>query len=392
MPLMFGIILSTVAFATITLVTPGNGKVDAETLPSTKFITGSRVYVTMNSSNVRQVPAGSLLGTQINGKQGTVNQGPIDALFDNVAVHWWLIDFDSGVDGWVGEDTLEKVSSSVQQTYTVVAGDTLSAIGKKLGIAWQDIAALNNMGYPYFLSIGQVLKISASSNTPTPTPAPEDGFNGGFVSLNFDDGWESAFTKAVPVLNSAGYKGTFYVVTEALGWDGFMTSSNVVTLSQQGHEIGAHTRTHPDLTTLSESDLQWEIVGSKNDLNALGIGNVRTFSYPFGSFNNSVLNVVKNNFEGARSTVTLFNTETANKYLLKSVSLTNDTSVTEVKGWIDQARRDGTWLILTFHRIDEENADYYSTTSSDFNAIVNYLKAKNVPVRTNIDGIRLLTN
>ncbi|MBI2023761.1 LysM peptidoglycan-binding domain-containing protein, partial [Candidatus Giovannonibacteria bacterium] len=141
MPLMFGIILSTVAFATITLVTPGNGKVDAETLPSTKFITGSRVYVTMNSSNVRQVPAGSLLGTQINGKQGTVNQGPIDALFDNVAVHWWLIDFDSGVDGWVGEDTLEKVSSSVQQTYTVVAGDTLSAIGKKLGIPWQDIAA-----------------------------------------------------------------------------------------------------------------------------------------------------------------------------------------------------------------------------------------------------------
>ncbi|MBI2023753.1 LysM peptidoglycan-binding domain-containing protein, partial [Candidatus Giovannonibacteria bacterium] len=60
----------------------------------------------------------------------------------------------------------------VQQTYTVVAGDTLSAIGKKLGIPWQDIAALNNMDYPYYLSIGQVLKISALLNIPAPTPQP----------------------------------------------------------------------------------------------------------------------------------------------------------------------------------------------------------------------------
>ena len=48
-------------------------------------------------------------------------------------------------------------------TYTVVSGDTLSGIGSKLGVKWQDIASLNGISSPYTIYPGQVLKIPGSS-------------------------------------------------------------------------------------------------------------------------------------------------------------------------------------------------------------------------------------
>lgn len=56
-------------------------------------------------------------------------------------------------------------------TYTVVSGDNLSAIGGKLGIAWQNIAALNGIGAPYTIYPGQVLHLTASA---APAPASNE--------------------------------------------------------------------------------------------------------------------------------------------------------------------------------------------------------------------------
>lgn len=43
--------------------------------------------------------------------------------------------------------------------YTVVKGDTLSAIGKRFGVKWRDIASLNNIKNPDLIYPGQVFKI-----------------------------------------------------------------------------------------------------------------------------------------------------------------------------------------------------------------------------------------
>ena len=60
-------------------------------------------------------------------------------------------------------------------TYTVETGDSLSAIGAKLGLDWREIAALNGITSPYVIYTGQVLKLPGSSSggeTPTPDPTP----------------------------------------------------------------------------------------------------------------------------------------------------------------------------------------------------------------------------
>ena len=52
-----------------------------------------------------------------------------------------------------------EVYSKKEEYYTVKKGDTLSKIGAKLGVKWQDIAKLNNIKAPYTIYVGQKLKI-----------------------------------------------------------------------------------------------------------------------------------------------------------------------------------------------------------------------------------------
>ncbi len=55
-------------------------------------------------------------------------------------------------------------------TYTVVAGDTLSGIGAKLGVSWPAIASANGIGAPYTIYPGQVLQIPGGGGAPAPGP------------------------------------------------------------------------------------------------------------------------------------------------------------------------------------------------------------------------------
>jgi len=61
------------------------------------------------------------------------------------------------------EKTIEETSvenkTTDEKTYKVEAGDTLYAIGIKLGVDWNEIAKINDIEPPYSLSTGQELKI-----------------------------------------------------------------------------------------------------------------------------------------------------------------------------------------------------------------------------------------
>ena len=69
-----------------------------------KFVIGDRVQA-IASINVRGTPGGTLLYTQPMDALGTVIAGPTQT---PNGVIWWQIDYDSGTDGWSGEDNLVK--------------------------------------------------------------------------------------------------------------------------------------------------------------------------------------------------------------------------------------------------------------------------------------------
>src|SRR5215831_3789473 len=83
-----------------------------------------------------------------------------------------------------------------------------------------------------------------SSTTPTPpSPAP---MREGVVSINFDDGYESAYEIGLPIVQHGGFTTTQFIVTKFVGKPGYVTMGQVLAMQNSGHEIGDHTRTHPN--------------------------------------------------------------------------------------------------------------------------------------------------
>ena len=115
------------------------------------------------------------------------------------------------------------------------------------------------------------------------------------VALTFDDGFRNVATEAMPLL--AGLPATVFVVSEHVGrtntWQGqsapgiptlpLLDWKELGRLQDQGVTIGAHTRTHPDLTTVDATVLEDEVAGCAERLQRETGRRPDGFAYPYGS-------------------------------------------------------------------------------------------------------------
>jgi peptidoglycan/xylan/chitin deacetylase (PgdA/CDA1 family) len=121
------------------------------------------------------------------------------------------------------------------------------------------------------------------------------------VIISFDDGWENQFEYGFPILQKYHDTATFYVVTNYLDRANFMTTEQLKTLVAAGMTIGCHTRSHPYLTSLGRERAWDEIAGAKAILEADGF-KIDTFAYPYGAYNQRVVDIVENaGFRSART-------------------------------------------------------------------------------------------
>lgn len=122
------------------------------------------------------------------------------------------------------------------------------------------------------------------------------------VLIDLDDGRDSQYEYALPLLEKYKFKATFFIYTNAIGRPGFMTWAQVGEVRDAGMPIEAHTRSHPFLTRIADdAALEDEILGGKRMLEQkLGV-TVRYFAYPFGLRDDRVIKAVKDaGFEAAR--------------------------------------------------------------------------------------------
>jgi peptidoglycan/xylan/chitin deacetylase (PgdA/CDA1 family) len=108
------------------------------------------------------------------------------------------------------------------------------------------------------------------------------------IALTFDDGYEDAFSTALPILQRFGMRGTFYIVNTFVGQPGYMTWEQLAAMRDAGMEIGAHTVSHLNLTTLDQATIAAEVGNSKAELDRqLGI-KVTSLCYPAGFYDATV--------------------------------------------------------------------------------------------------------
>jgi peptidoglycan/xylan/chitin deacetylase (PgdA/CDA1 family) len=124
------------------------------------------------------------------------------------------------------------------------------------------------------------------------------------IIINFDDGWKSQFTLAKPILDSFGFKATFFVVCNYVekGASSRMDWQDISQLQNEGYDIESHTMDHKDLTTLSLDQVNYEVGQSKQCLADHGIDS-SVFAYPFASGANdpSVVDIVSKYYDMART-------------------------------------------------------------------------------------------
>lgn len=108
--------------------------------------------------------------------------------------------------------------------------------------------------------------------------------------ITFDDGHESDFTLAFPILAARNLKAHFFITA---GWTsarrGYMDWSQIRELQQAGHTIGAHGWSHVFLTRCTPAQLDIELSRARVILeDRLGVA-ITTMSLPGGRFNRRVL-------------------------------------------------------------------------------------------------------
>lgn len=124
------------------------------------------------------------------------------------------------------------------------------------------------------------------------------------VMLTFDDGWESQYEYAYPLLKKYNMKGVFYIYTQPIGAHMFLTWDQVAEMRDNGMVIGSHTLTHPFLKKLTEDQLAHEIVDSKIALERKLGSPIRDFASPYGYSNDAIVAIVKK--AGYRTARTLY--------------------------------------------------------------------------------------
>ncbi len=125
------------------------------------------------------------------------------------------------------------------------------------------------------------------------------------AAITFDDGYLDFYKNAYPLLKQYGYPSTVYVVSNHVGkvneWDSqnethqkaMMEWDQIIEVSENNVQIGSHTRSHPELTTLSDDMLSEELAGSRIEIEARVNKPVDLFCYPYGDCNDRIKSAVR---------------------------------------------------------------------------------------------------
>lgn len=108
------------------------------------------------------------------------------------------------------------------------------------------------------------------------------------VLLTFDDGDLDQYTEALPILNKHGFKGTFFIMTVAIGRRGkqpYMDKTQIKALADAGHTIGCHTWDHHNVKKYQGQDWVTQLEEPTKKLEEITGKPIRYFAYPFGLWN-----------------------------------------------------------------------------------------------------------
>ncbi len=209
------------------------------------------------------------------------------------------------------------------------------------------------------------------------------------VCLTYDDGTLSQLNQAIPDLNQAGLKGTFYLTGQNMvpefvdGWR---------MAAAQGHELGCHTLFHPCSGNFDWVPAEYEtesytlrrIIDEARLMNQFlyAIDGKHKRSYAYTCYEKEVggLSFVdtlskSGLFMGARGGAAPDPPDAANLDLfdIPSMSITDEVPFEELRAYVESAIERGIPAVFCFHGV---GGDYITTSREYHQRIIDYLKER----------------
>jgi peptidoglycan/xylan/chitin deacetylase (PgdA/CDA1 family) len=206
---------------------------------------------------------------------------------------------------------------------------------------------------------------------------PTDNTGGsGAMTITFDDGWLSAYTRAYPALQAHGLRANVGVVTDHvdLNLEGFMTLEQLRVLHDAGWSMVTHTVSHPHLPTLTAGALEAELTGGRSWIDSHGFRGSNVFIVPFHDFGDRELVAIRRHFDAARINNASFyvparfeNWPPADPYALTSLEaelapFTTPAGRAALEQQIEVALSAGKFVDILFHDITPDQLDAFEQT------------------------------
>lgn len=204
-----------------------------------------------------------------------------------------------------------------------------------------------------------------------------------FVTLTFDDGWESQYNLAYPILKRYNYQATAFVIPPYIDVNpGYMTKLQLRDLQNQGWDISSHY--YGNFENKTDLELEAIFIGVKTWLVLNNFTGGDFLAYPQGRYQGNILNITKNYFYLGR-TVHQIGQEypPEDRYILSTIEPARYRTLEEDIKLINESINKKQWIILTFHKIVEAepqaNTEY---TKERFEALMAYINSTGIPVKT----------
>lgn len=208
------------------------------------------------------------------------------------------------------------------------------------------------------------------------------------VVLTYDDALNVHLDYVVPLLDSLGFKATFYV---SGFFPGFRERvQDWIAVAKEGHELGNHTLFHPcegkapgrqwvkpeyDLNTYTVRRMADEIRMANTLLEIMDGRKERTFAYPCGDMkagDSSYVNEVRKEFPAARGVEGKMQTPDSIDLYNLGAYMVNGQSGEELIGLVRQAMERNALLIFLFHGVGGEHS--LNVSLSDHRTLIYFLK------------------
>jgi peptidoglycan/xylan/chitin deacetylase (PgdA/CDA1 family) len=277
--------------------------------------------------------------------------------------------------------TVEEVNAAGESTYLSLGLTGGSSQWKTYHAYW--MPGLGTVKARLYLALEK--KGSADIERQTLQAIPPRPLSQPIISVNFDDGWESVASVGQKYFDKYDIKTTQYVVASYVDNEqAYMSKAQLKELQSKGHEIGAHSLKHCNMSKLSLQDMEYDTRISKEILTR-NYGDIMSFAHPYGSFSEESLDVLGKSFTYLRSTTSGFNDYYFDPHNIKVQNVKLETTIEDVQRWVKHAVDNKQWLVLVYHKVD--TADDFGISEENFDKQMALIKNSGAQVLTMHDAI-----